>query len=208
LSQADFSQRFSNGSFNPGFTNAYWWIKINLTNSGGAATKYILLNNPHINLITVLDSAAKTRLELGDKMVVIIDEKEGVVKMDGENWSWLLKPEFDFITYPSSIIAVKKENFWGIINLMTGEYMVKPELDEVFLHGGGFPFVNGIGIFKKDNKYGVINDYGGITETIFDEISLDYEGLLSVRKDDLWGWVNENGQFELDEELATWGWEI
>ena len=69
MSQADFSQRFSNGSFNPGFTNAYWWIKINLTNSGSAATKYILLNNPHINLITVLDPASNTKLELGDKMV-------------------------------------------------------------------------------------------------------------------------------------------
>ena len=146
--------------------------------------------------------------EMGDKMAVFIDNKEGIVKMDGENWSWLLKPEFDFISYPSSIIAVKKGSFWGIINLMTSEYMVKPELDEVHLHGGGFLFVNGIGIFKKGNKYGVVNDYGGITEIIFDEISLDYDGMLSVRKDELWGWVNENGQFELDEDLASWAWDI
>lgn len=69
MQRADFPLHFSNGSFNPGFTNAYWWIKINLTNSSKAATKYILLNNPHINRITVLDPASKTKLLLGDKMI-------------------------------------------------------------------------------------------------------------------------------------------
>ncbi|MFN5421924.1 MAG: 7TM diverse intracellular signaling domain-containing protein [bacterium] len=69
LVKANFDLHFRNGSFNPGYTNDYWWIKVNVTNNGRAATKYILLNNPHVNHITVLDPTSKTRLQLGDKNV-------------------------------------------------------------------------------------------------------------------------------------------
>jgi len=68
LIKADFPIHIRNGSFNPGYTTAYWWIKINLTNSDGATTKYILLNNPQINHITVIDPATKSKMHLGDKL--------------------------------------------------------------------------------------------------------------------------------------------
>jgi len=68
LEKSVFPLKFSEGSFNPGYTTAYWWIKIKIDNNGRSTTKYILLNNPQINHITVIDQASPQKLNLGDKM--------------------------------------------------------------------------------------------------------------------------------------------
>ena len=68
LEKSVFPLKFSEGSFNPGYTTAYWWIKVNVDNKGQATRKYILLNNPQINHITVIDQASPQKLNLGDKM--------------------------------------------------------------------------------------------------------------------------------------------
>jgi signal transduction histidine kinase len=69
LEKSTFPLYFKDGSFNPGYTAAYWWIKILVYNTGKAATKYILLNNPQINHLTVIDPANPITLHMGDKMV-------------------------------------------------------------------------------------------------------------------------------------------
>ena len=68
LNKSVFPMQFSDGSFNPGYTTAYWWIKVKINNKGKATTQYILLNNPQINHITVIDPASTQKLHLGDKM--------------------------------------------------------------------------------------------------------------------------------------------
>jgi hypothetical protein len=143
----------------------------------------------------------------GDRILAIIDGKEGIALMNGTDWAWVIKPDFDFISYPNSIVAVKKEALWGIYDTSSGEYLVNPDLDDIFIHGGGFLFVNGIGILRKGDKFGVINDNGDISQLDFDEVSIDFDGLLRVRQGDKWGYVNEAGTFEEDEELAYWAWE-
>jgi hypothetical protein len=37
---------------------------------------------------------------------------------------------------------------------------------------------------------------------------MDYDGLLRVRQGNRWGYVNEDGKFEEDEDLAYWVWEV
>lgn len=69
LEKSSFPLYFKDGSFNPGYTTAYWWIKIKIDNKGQAATKYILLNNAQINHITVIDPSTPTNIKMGDKMV-------------------------------------------------------------------------------------------------------------------------------------------
>lgn len=144
----------------------------------------------------------------GDRIIAQVEGKEGIALMNGNDWAWVIKPEFDYISYPNSIVAVNKDGLWGIYDTSSGEYLVNPDLEEVFLHGGGFLFVNGIGIFRKGDKYGVINENLNISELDFDEVSMDYDGLLRVRQYDKWGYVNEDGKFEEDEDLAYWVWEV
>jgi signal transduction histidine kinase len=68
LQQASYPIYIPNGSFNPGYTHAYWWLKTTISNDTNEPfLKYILLNNPQINHITVIDPAVKNRLTLSDK---------------------------------------------------------------------------------------------------------------------------------------------
>ncbi|MEN9521641.1 MAG: hypothetical protein RL065_18, partial [Bacteroidota bacterium] len=48
------------------------------------------------------------QLEIGDRVVVILNDKQGIVKIEEAGWSWVLIPEFDIISYPNSIVGVKK----------------------------------------------------------------------------------------------------
>lgn len=69
LEQSKFTQQISNGSFNPGYTNSYWWLKASIfNNTKNPAVQYILLNNPQINRITVLEKTDQASMLLGDKL--------------------------------------------------------------------------------------------------------------------------------------------
>lgn len=145
--------------------------------------------------------------QLGDRVVAMIGDKEGVAVMDGQNWRWMLEPEFDHVSYPNSLVGVKKGDKWGILDLRTGQYLVPPDCDVVYLNSG-FLFCNGIGIYQKGDKYGVIDNSGTCTPVLFDEVSDDIEGKVRVRIGEQWGFINEEGQFEEDEELAYFVWDL
>ena len=69
LEKSRFPIHVENGSFNPGYTNTFWWIKTTLTNrSNKQLQQYITINNPHINRITVLDREDQKGYLMGDKL--------------------------------------------------------------------------------------------------------------------------------------------
>ncbi len=146
-------------------------------------------------------------LEMGDRIVAMMNGKEGVAILNGKEWTWLLEPEFDYISYPNNLVAVKKDKYWGILNLSTKSYLVDVVLDEVYLHQG-FLLVNGIGIFRKEGKYGLINSHDEITKPEFEEIEMEFEGLLRVRMGNQWGYITEEGVFTENEDEAYWCWDI
>ena len=69
LRQASFPIRIQDGSFNPGYTRSFWWLKTTVSNdTDRPLTRYILLNNPHINRIQVMDTTHDRGSVLGDKL--------------------------------------------------------------------------------------------------------------------------------------------
>ena len=137
-------------------------------------------------------------LKLGDRLVAMQDHKWGILRIDGDNGMWELKPEFDFISCPNLLVACKKENKWGVLNTSTNEWLLPIELDDIALNDG-FLFSNGVAFYTKDGKEGVLLSTGEFTKAIFDEIEYDIEEYIKVRIGDVWGYIDEKGQ--LTEEI-------
>jgi hypothetical protein len=140
-------------------------------------------------------------LNFGYRVVANINNKEGVVLPEKNGWSWLLNPEFDYITYPNDIVAVKKGEKWGIYCFSKTKYLIPFECEMITLHGG-FLFMNGIGEFKKDGLWGIINDSGEYTEAIYSEVEEDIEGPVKVKLGEKWGYVKEDLTFSENEDDA------
>ena len=140
-------------------------------------------------------------LHFGDKVVANLNGKEGVVLPKENGWRWLLNSEFDYITYPNDIVAVKKGEKWGIYCFNKTNYLIPIECEEITLHSG-FLFMNGIGEFKKDGLWGIISDSGEYTEAIYSEVEEDIEGPVKVKLGEKWGYVKEDLTFSENEDDA------
>jgi hypothetical protein len=120
-----------------------------------------------------------TMVEKGERVVVVQEDKWGVAIADGSG-TWLVEPEFDYIGYPNDVTAVKKGDKWGVLNILSGDYLVQAECDMVF-ESNGFLFLNGIGSYMKDSKLGIITEEGDLTDAIFEgDIIADYDTISSV----------------------------
>jgi hypothetical protein len=144
-------------------------------------------------------------VERGDRIVAQQNGKWGVVLADGEG-TWLMKPEFDYIGYPNNITHVQKDGTWGVNDIAKNEFLIQPECEYVN-DDNGFMFINGISIYVKDGKTGVITSYGAHTEPIFEEVELDPEGLVQVKYDGKWGFITEDNMFTEDEDEAGYWYE-
>ena len=66
-------------------------------------------------------------------------------------------------------------------------------------------YCNGIGTFEINGKWGVMREDGEHTEAIFDEVETDFDVAVKVRIGEVWGWINEEGQFTKDgDEACYW----
>ena len=149
--------------------------------------------------LKLVDSAI---VEKGDRIVAIKDGLWGVVIADGAG-SWMVEPEFDYIGYPNDVTNVKKGDYWGVLNITTGEYLIPLECDRVF-ENNGLIFINGIGYYQKEGKIGIITEDGDITAAIFDAVNPTPSGLVKVSFNGLWGYIDENDQFTENPEDAAY----
>ncbi len=140
-------------------------------------------------------------LNFGDKVVANINGKWGVVLIEKNSWKWLLQPEFDTISYPNDIVALKKEGKWGIYCFSQAEYLISMECETIPL-SNGFLCVNGIGHYKKDGLWGIINDDGEFTEALFSEVEDDVEGPVKVKLGEQWGYVRKDGTISENQDDA------
>jgi hypothetical protein len=127
------------------------------------------------------------------------NEKWGIAVVDGEG-SWLIEPQFDYIGLPNKFMPVYKDEKWGVLNLETKDYLIPIECDSISIDYG-FMFINGLAVYTKNNKHGVINYHGEFTDAIFDDIDW-FEGSVKVSLNGEWGFINANNQFTLDEDEA------
>jgi hypothetical protein len=136
--------------------------------------------------------------KLRDKIHLINKETElnlfniyGYKNDDGEV---IIEPRFrDALPFGDNGLApVKVMNKWTFINLK-GEFMIKPQFDDVTVFSEGFAGV------KKDEKWSLINSKCEIiSEFIFDDIQAFSEELCAVCVGKKWGFINGNGAFVME----------
>lgn len=134
-----------------------------------------------------------------DHVAVKHNGKWGVAIADGIG-TWLIEPEFDHIGYPNQLIPVYKNGKWGVLDIKLKEYLIPIECDSIS-YDYGFMFINGLAVYRKNDKQGVINDRGEFTDAIFDEVDWA-EGSVKVLFNGEWGFIDEKNQFTLDEDEA------
>lgn len=145
-------------------------------------------------------------IDKGEPVSTQANGKWGVVLADGKG-TWLVEPEYDYIGYPNRLTHVLKEGKWGVLDIATNEFIVPLECDKVVDHDG-FLFMNDIGIFMKDGKYGLVTPEGRVTRAIFDDIVDDCEGWVEVQYNGEWGYINEQGEFTDDMEQAFYAYDL
>jgi hypothetical protein len=134
-----------------------------------------------------------------DHVAVKHNGKWGVAIADGIG-TWLIEPEFDHIGYPNQLIPVYKNGKLGVLDIKLKEYLIPIECDSIS-YDYGFMFINGLAVYRKNDKQGVINDRGEFTDAIFDEVDWA-EGSVKVLFNGEWGFIDEKNQFTLDEDEA------
>jgi hypothetical protein len=139
-------------------------------------------------------------LKKGSRVVASQNGKWGVLICDGAG-SWLIEPGFDYIGYPNNFTHVCKDGKWGVIDLSKKEYLIAPECEMVY-GDSGFMFINRIGFYKKDGKYGVVGDWGAFTEPVFEDYDGEPDGSVRVKFNGEWGFVGEDNKFTSDDEEA------
>ena len=139
-------------------------------------------------------------LKKGDKVAAQLNGHWGILILDGKG-SWLIEPEYDDIGYPNTLTHVRKGNEWGVINIDKKDFVLPLGISQVQTESG-FMFVNGIGIYEKNGKFGVIAEEGIYTEAIFDKVDDEPFGHVKVRLNKIWGYIDKNGQFTENKESA------
>ena len=142
----------------------------------------------------------------GDRLVVKQNGKWGVIEADGKG-AWIINPEYEYIGYPNRITHVRKDDKWGVLDIEKDEYLIKPECD--LIHDtDGFMFNNGIGVYEKNGRIGIVTEYGNFTDAIFEDLDGDPDGLVEVKFEGEWGFIDENNSFTVDEEEAYYSYEL
>src|SRR5690554_658719 len=134
-------------------------------------------------------------LKQTDRVVAQQGGKWGVLQADGSG-AWLVQPEYDYISFPNRLVAVKKEENWGVLDVTTLEFIIPLEQDLVYTPNG-FLFMNGVAFFEKNGKTGMLDDYGHKTEAVFDEVDYD-ESIIKVLYEGKWGYADKDGNFTED----------
>lgn len=139
-------------------------------------------------------------LQKEDRVVAKLNGHWGVLVIKNSG-SWLIEPEYDDIGYPDVLTHVRKDNQWGVLNIEKKDFVLP-------LGGGhmqaesGFMFVNGIGVYENKGKFGVILENGSYTKAHFDKVDDEPFGLVKVRQNKVWGYIDTNGDFTLKKNEA------
>ena len=114
---------------------------------------------------------------------------------------------YDFETNDDYNIPLSqyKNGKWGIINIYSGEILLKPEYDDIRSLGNNTCKVS------KDEKWGVINDhnYEIVLACEYEQIEIfSKSGDYKVRQQGEWGVVNSHGVVLIEcifDEIIEWG---
>lgn len=136
----------------------------------------------------------------GDKVVAKLNGKWGIILADSKG-TWIIEPVYDYIGYPNNLTSVQKDGKWGVLDISKRDYLIPPECDKVW-DDMGFMFTNGIGLYEKGGKTGVITESGAFTGAIFEEVEGEPDGPVKVKYEGKWGYINENNEFTTDEDKA------
>jgi hypothetical protein len=141
-----------------------------------------------------------SELEIGDRVVAQKNSKWGVLIIDGPG-TWVVEPEYDYISYPNNLTALRKNNKWGVFDFSRNEFLIPLDCDSISVVTG-LLFTNGVGFYQKGGKTGIITDDGRFTAPIFEEIDCAPEELVKVKFNGNWGYLDENMNFTLVEDEA------
>ena len=147
-----------------------------------------------------MKTLSSTGLCKGERVVVQQNGKWGIALADGIG-TWLIQPEYEFIGYPNNLTAVCLDGKWGVLNISKNDFLIPPECDRIYIDGG-FMFVNGMGVYEKNGKSGIISDDGSFTEAIFEDVIIELDEFVKVNYEGQWGYVDKNNLFTTDEDEA------
>lgn len=141
--------------------------------------------------------------------------KWGLVKIyTGENVTGFI---YDYMPLVSAnIIPVMKNGKWGYIR-ESGEFFTPIEYDIIFnmryytpiyfntqSTDGEITLIDGISLFEKGGRYGVTNGIE-ISNPVFDEIyPINSDVFISGKRDGVIGYIDKEGEFTTDYEMAYW----
>jgi len=129
--------------------------------------------------------------------------KWGLVTADGSGTE-LSGFVYDYIAPVAGAKAVvRRDGRWGYLDL-DGKPFTPVEYDAIIIEEGGYTFMNGISMFRKDGRYGV-TDGISISQPVFDEIDIIELGQwITGTRDGKKGYITEKGEFTEDENEAWW----
>lgn len=111
---------------------------------------------------------------------------------------WVIKPEYDGIEVVSNgVLKLENSGDFGL-SKYNGQTIVNCEYDAIAPFKDGFAVLvkDGFAVASVDTKGRIVEFPRGLA------IDMDYpyysEGLLAVKKDGKWGYLNEDGQFVID----------
>jgi len=142
-----------------------------------------------------------SELKKGDYTVAMRDEKWGVLICDGKG-TWHLEPEYDYIGYPQGLFSLRKDDKWGVFNLQTKQFLIPLECDSIS-QNRGIMFENGISIYEKNGKFGVIQENGLFTDALYDEVDGFPDEFVKVKLNGKWGYLDENSKFTDNQDNAA-----
>ncbi|MGE5406610.1 MAG: WG repeat-containing protein [Methanosarcina sp.] len=145
-------------------------------------------------------------VHMDQRVVAMKDGKWGVVIADG-NGTWIVDPVYDYMGYPNDLTHVCKDGKWGVLNIPEKAFLIEPVCEEV-ADNSGFLFCNGIGFYKKDGKYGIIEEGGNFTPAIFEDYEGVPEGAVKVKYNGEWGYADQKGQFTTDHDASAYWFDL
>lgn len=183
------------------FLNAYDWSTELIEKNG----KYGLVNcigetllHPNFEDFQMMSAHD---IKTGDRVVTKLNDKWGIITVDGGEGVWFVEPLYDFIGYPNTITSFLKGNKWGVMNTVSKEWILPLVCDKIYITNG-FMFMNGVGAYEIGEKIGLISENGKFTDAIYDEVELDEEDFYKGRIGELWGYIAEDGQLVQDPDEA------
>ncbi|MCU0348471.1 MAG: WG repeat-containing protein, partial [Saprospiraceae bacterium] len=128
-----------------------------------------------------------------------IDNK-GALTCDGCTWGYIdtagaiaVPPQFGYAKdFVNDVGIVELGGKWGMVD-KKGKQLLPCKYDELgFLENTGNKVLR---VFKKEEKYGLIDTLGQLTVSAqYENIGSFSEGRLAVRKNGVWGFVDRNGR--------------